>query len=66
MKIILVATNSQGKNLVFVTDTLQACSLQEALQLAKEEKIENAYPVSIRSPAETQYFLCSYKDARAY
>jgi len=45
MKIILVATNSQGKNLVFVTDTLQACSLQEALQLAKEKKLENVYPV---------------------
>lgn len=45
MKIILVATNSKGKNLVFVTDTLQAYSLQEALHLAKEKKLENVYAV---------------------
>ncbi len=45
MKIILVATNAKGKNLVFVTDTLQAYSLPEALQLAKDRKLENVYPV---------------------
>ena len=45
MKIILVATNAQGKNLVFITDTLRAYSLPEALQLAKEKKLENVYPV---------------------
>ena len=45
MKIILVATDARGKNLVFVTDTLRAYSLQEALQLAKEGGLENAYPV---------------------
>ncbi|MBI3442953.1 MAG: DUF3892 domain-containing protein [Candidatus Sungbacteria bacterium] len=45
MKIILVATNAGGKNLVFVTDTLQAYSLQEAVQLAKDGRLENAYPV---------------------
>ncbi len=59
MKIILVATNSQGKNLVFVTDTLQAYSLQGAIKLAKEGKIENAYPVNssagayLRTPPHT-------------
>lgn len=45
MKIILVATNSHGKNLVFVTDTLQAYSLQDALKLVKEKKLENVYAV---------------------
>ena len=45
MKIILVATNAQGKNLVFVTDTLRAYSLREAVQLAQEGKLDNIYPV---------------------
>ena len=45
MKIILVAANAQGKNLVFVSDKLQAYSLQEALRLAKDGKLENVYPV---------------------
>jgi hypothetical protein len=45
MKIILVATDARGKNLVFVTDTLRVYSLQDALQLAKDGKLENAYPV---------------------
>ncbi len=45
MKIILVATNAQSKNLVFVTDTLQTYSLQKTLALAKENKLENVYPV---------------------
>ena len=45
MKIILVATNAQGKNLVFVSDTLRAYSLQDALLLAKDGKLENVYPV---------------------
>ena len=45
MKIILVATDSRGKNLVFVSDTLGAYSLQDAVQLAKEGKLDNVYPV---------------------
>ncbi|OHA04207.1 MAG: hypothetical protein A3J10_01245 [Candidatus Sungbacteria bacterium RIFCSPLOWO2_02_FULL_54_10] len=45
MKIILVATDSRGKNLVFVTDTLRAYSLPEAVDLAKQGKLENIYPV---------------------
>jgi len=51
MKIILVATNARGKNLVFVTDTLQAHSLQEALRLAREGALENVYPVKGSSGA---------------
>ena len=46
VKIILVATNARGKNFVFVTDTLQVYSLPEALLLAKEGGLENAYPVN--------------------
>ena len=45
MKIILVATDNRGKNLVFVSDTLRAYSLSEAVNLAREGKIENVYPV---------------------
>ena len=36
MKIILVATDARGKNLVFVSDTLRAYSLQDAVALANE------------------------------
>ncbi len=45
MKIILVATDARGKNLVFVSDALRAYSLQEAAQLAKDGKLEGIYPV---------------------
>lgn len=45
MKIILVATNADGKNLVFVSDTLRAYSLPEAIDLAKQGKLKNIYPV---------------------
>lgn len=45
MKIILVATNAQGKNLVFVTDALQAYSLRDAVQLAKTGIWKNVYSV---------------------
>lgn len=45
MKIILVATDARGKNVVFVSDTLHAYSLGEAVLLAKEEKFENTYTV---------------------
>ena len=45
MKIILVATNARGKNLVFVSDALQVYSLQEAIRLATDEELENIYPV---------------------
>lgn len=45
MKIVLVATNAQGKNLVFVSDALQAYSLQEAIRLAKKGELENIYQV---------------------
>lgn len=46
MKIILVATDSKGKNLVFISDALRAYSLPEAVRLAREGKIESVYPVS--------------------
>lgn len=41
IKIILVATNAQGKNLVFVDNRLRAYSLEEAIVLAKDGKLEN-------------------------
>lgn len=45
MKIILVATDTRGKNLVFVSDALRAYSLSEAVRLAQDGKLENIYPV---------------------
>ncbi|MFY9462565.1 MAG: hypothetical protein WAP52_00055 [Candidatus Sungiibacteriota bacterium] len=45
MKIILVVTDSRGKNLVFVSDTLRAYSLEEATGLAENGKLEGIYPV---------------------
>lgn len=45
MKIILVATDNRGKNLVFVSDALRAYSLSEAIRLAQEGKLKNIYPV---------------------
>jgi len=48
MQIILVATGAKGKNVVFVSDTLQSYSLEEAARLAKEGKLENVYVVKGR------------------
>ncbi len=48
MKIILVAAGAKGKNVVFVSDTLRAYSLDEATKLAKEGKFENVYAVKGR------------------
>lgn len=45
MKIILVVTDSQGKNLVFAVDTLRAYSLDESIKLAKEAKLESVHAV---------------------
>lgn len=45
MKIILVAGDNRGKNLVFVSDALQAYSLPEAVRLAEQGKLKNVYPV---------------------
>ena len=45
MKIILVATEVKGKNVVFVSDSLQVYSLEEAIRLAKLKKFENVYAV---------------------
>lgn len=49
MKIILVATGVKGKNVVFVSDTLHAYPLDEAVRLAKEGKFENVYAVKGRN-----------------
>lgn len=48
MKVILVATNPRGKNLVFVSDVLRAYSLEEAVVLAKKGTFENVYAVKGR------------------
>lgn len=45
MKIILVAANARGKNLVFISDALQAYTLQNAVRLTKAGDIEDIYPV---------------------
>ena len=49
MKIILVATGAKGKNVVFVSDTFQSYSLEEAVKLVKEGKFENVYVVKGKS-----------------
>lgn len=46
VKIILVATDAKGRNLVFVTDTLRVYSLDEAIPLAKAGKFTDVYAVS--------------------
>lgn len=48
MNIILVITNSHGKNLVFVTDTLKIYSLKQAIGLAREGSLKNVYSVKSR------------------
>ncbi len=45
MKIILVATGANGRNVVFVSDTLQSYSLEEATKLAKSGQFANVYVV---------------------
>lgn len=51
MKIIFVATGAKGKNVVFVSNTLQTYALEEAVRLAKGGKIENVYAVEGKSGA---------------
>ncbi len=46
MKIILTVTDSRGKNLVFVSDTLKTYSLKDAVSLATENKLNNICAVS--------------------
>lgn len=45
MKVSLVVTNSKRKSLVFVSNELEAYSLEEAVQLTREGKIEGAHVV---------------------
>lgn len=45
MKIILVTTGAKGRNVVFVSDTLEVYPLEEAVRLARAEKFENVYAV---------------------
>jgi hypothetical protein len=45
MKIILVITDSKGKNLVFSTDALKSYSLDETVKLAKEGNLESVHVV---------------------
>lgn len=51
MKIILVVADSKGKNVVFVSDTLQVYQLDDAARLANAGKFENVYAVQRRSGA---------------
>ena len=43
MKIILAVAGANGKNVVFVSDTLRAYSLDEAVRLAKDGKFDGVY-----------------------
>ncbi len=45
MKIILVVTDSHGKNLIFSTDSLKAYSLDESIKLAKQGKLDAVHTV---------------------
>lgn len=51
MKIILVATDTRGKNLVFVSDSHKALSLEDAIRVADKDLLENAYSVNGTSGA---------------
>lgn len=46
MKIILVVTNTCGKNLVFVSDLLKTLSLDEAIRAADKGLFQNVYSVN--------------------
>ena len=45
MKIVLVVTDSKGKNLVFSTDTLKSYSIDESIKLVKQGKLESVHMV---------------------
>lgn len=45
MKIILVVTDSKGKNLVFATDTLKAYSLNESIEFSEQGKMDMVHVV---------------------
>lgn len=45
MKVILVVTDSKGKNLVFSTNALKSYSLNESIKLAEKEKLEFVHAV---------------------
>lgn len=51
MKIILVVTNTRGKNLVFVSDLLKILSLDEAIRAADNGLFQNVYSVNKTSGA---------------
>ena len=46
MKVILALIAGKGKNVVFVSDTLRAYTLEEAVRLAKDKKLEGVYAVN--------------------
>ena len=46
MKIILAVAGAKGKNVVFVSDTLRAYPLEEAVHLAKDGGFEGVYAVN--------------------
>jgi len=39
MNLILVVNNDQGKNILFITDSLKALTLPEAIQLVQTKQI---------------------------
>ena len=45
MKIVLVITDSKGRNLVFSVDSLKAYSLDESVKLSKQGKLESVHAV---------------------
>lgn len=51
MKIILAVTDTRGKNLVFVSDSLKVLSLEDAIRAADKKLLENAYSVDGTSGA---------------
>ena len=46
MKVILVVTDSHGKNLVFVSAELHSYTLQEAIHLARDGAFDHIYAVN--------------------
>ncbi|MFA5880115.1 MAG: DUF3892 domain-containing protein [Candidatus Margulisiibacteriota bacterium] len=51
MKIILVISNSQGKNILFISDTLIPYSLEQLISLVKQGKITGLHIVKTKKGA---------------
>ena len=66
MKIILAAQDAKGRNVVFVSDTLQAYSLEEAIRLARMRELADRWKkfVDLNMLPQITATLYSFTDSR--